>query len=113
MFKFTRGTLLTTLLALGTTAAIYSFAETVVIPVGQQGSAHLALPKKGASKEAVRSQFGEPHSSAGPIGTPPITTWNYADFSVYFEYDHVIHAVENHKPQANVPVEVQEETTAQ
>ena len=27
------------------------------------------------------------------VGDPPITTWEYTDFLVYFEYDRVIHSV--------------------
>lgn len=74
-------------------------AERILVPVGQQGKqAAIDLPNKGASQATVRAQFGEPLSSNGPVGTPPITTWNYGDFSVYFEYNHVIHAVRKHTP---------------
>jgi hypothetical protein len=27
------------------------------------------------------------------VGAPPITRWDYADFSVFFEHNLVIHAV--------------------
>ena len=76
-------------------------AERILVPVGQQGKqAAIDLPSKGASQTTVRAQFGEPLSRTGPIGTPPITTWTYSDFSVYFEYNHVIHAVRKHTPVA-------------
>lgn len=73
----------------------------LVIPIGQQGddSAAIARPKLGLSSAQVREQFGEPQDWSDPVGQPPITTWQYADFSVYFEYDKVIHSVLKHKPQ--------------
>ena len=52
-----------------------------------------ARPTRGASMATVESQFGAPTQRAGAIGTPPITRWEYPEFTVFFEYDHVIHAV--------------------
>ena len=52
-----------------------------------------ALPHKGESPVAVESRFGEPERRQGPVGTPSISQWHYADFVVYFENDHVIHSV--------------------
>jgi outer membrane protein assembly factor BamE (lipoprotein component of BamABCDE complex) len=74
-------------------------AETIEIPVAKQGQ-HLSevkRPRKGISQQQVASEFGEPVSTFGPTGNPPITRWDYANFSVYFEYDHVIHSVLKHK----------------
>jgi hypothetical protein len=69
-------------------------AETVAVPVGQQGQAmHVEVPKMGLSKSQVTARFGEPSEVRGPVGTPPITRWVYAQFTVYFEGDHVIHSV--------------------
>jgi hypothetical protein len=34
-----------------------------------------------------------------PVGQPPITRWDYREFSVYFEYDHVINSVRHHQPR--------------
>jgi len=56
----------------------------------------VTLPGKGMSKDAVEARFGSPTDKSDAIGEPPITRWNYGGFTVYFEYDHVIHAV-NHK----------------
>jgi len=74
-------------------------AETVKVPVAQQGSAEVRamLPQTGQSKEAVMQKLGQPVSTRGPFGEPPITTWTYSEFTVYFEHDHVIHAVINVK----------------
>lgn len=73
-------------------------AEVVVVPVGQQASDKQSMerPRRGISKEKVREQFGEPVSISGPVGDPPITGWQYDNFTVYFEYDLVLHSVLKH-----------------
>jgi hypothetical protein len=53
------------------------------------------MPKRGATMDQVRAQFGEPLESQGPVGQPPITTWRYHDISVYFEKKWVINSVVN------------------
>jgi len=42
---------------------------------------------------AVEKRFGAPTSRHPAVGQPPITRWDYPGFSVFFEYDRVIHAV--------------------
>jgi hypothetical protein len=50
-------------------------------------------PARGATMSAVEARFGAPQSRHAAVGTPPITRWDYAGFSVYFEYQRVIDAV--------------------
>lgn len=50
-------------------------------------------PSRGVTMASVESSFGAPVHREGPVGQPPITRWEYADFVVYFEHDLVIHAV--------------------
>jgi hypothetical protein len=50
-------------------------------------------PKRGATMSEVTAQFGEPKTTKGPIGEPPISRWEYPAYTVYFEYDRVINAV--------------------
>jgi hypothetical protein len=50
-------------------------------------------PTRGMSMEQVSSKFGSPTSKVPAVGTPPISRWEYPGFVVYFEADHVIHAV--------------------
>ena len=50
-------------------------------------------PTRGMSQDRVEANFGAPQNVRAPIGDPPITRWEYADFVVFFEYDKVIHAV--------------------
>lgn len=78
-------------------ASAYVAAETVAIPLGQQGRAwDVETPRTGLSKEQVTARFGEPRSKSGPVGEPPIYSWDYGQFSVYFESDRVIHSVVKH-----------------
>jgi len=79
------------MLALGTMPLL---AETLVIddqvqlrPVTRE------LPRRGANMSAVEAQFGAPKVRHEAVGKPPITRWDYEGFSVYFEYQHVVHAV--------------------
>ena len=86
-----------------------SFAETIKLPVGSQSSAQHLSPKMGTSKSQVKSQFGEPIKENPAKGKPPISNWEYAEFTVYFEYDHVIHSVA--KPKLHESKETVIETT--
>ncbi len=51
------------------------------------------LPSRGQPQSRVLQQFGEPTSRVGAVGDPPISSWNYPNFIVYFEYSHVITTV--------------------
>lgn len=51
-------------------------------------------PPRGMSMKSVEARFGAPVNRQPAVGQPPITRWDYPDYSVYFEYQHVIHAVQ-------------------
>lgn len=51
-------------------------------------------PTRGMTMERVESAYGQPLTKHSAVGEPPITRWEYDRFVVYFEYQHVIHAVE-------------------
>lgn len=51
------------------------------------------LPTNGQSKSDVEARFGAPEVKHDPVGDPPITRWQYGDYSVYFEYDLVLFSV--------------------
>ena len=56
------------------------------------------LPKRGSSMTQVESSFGAPQQKFAAVGggsvhMPPITRWQYEQFSVYFENTHVVDAV--------------------
>lgn len=55
--------------------------------------ATVELPVRGSSMKVVEARFGAPLQRHAAVGKPPITRWDYQGFSVYFEFDHVVHAV--------------------
>ena len=50
-------------------------------------------PVRGTSSKSVLAKYGEPLSRKGPVGDPPISTWYYEEFNVYFEHHLVITSV--------------------
>ncbi len=79
------------ILALGLSAGAAS-GDTLRLGTSAAAS-DLPRPARGMTMESVLQRFGEPLGRRGPVGEPPITTWTYPDFVVYFERDWVIHAV--------------------
>jgi hypothetical protein len=61
-----------------------------------ESATSVARPGNGMTMDGVLQQYGEPGSRAGPVGEPPISTWDYGNFVVYFENQHVIHSVVPH-----------------
>lgn len=61
------------------------------VEMNQQTSS--SRPARGMTMSRVEASFGTPTDRRAAIGDPPITRWDYPTFTVYFEYDHVIHAV--------------------
>ncbi|WP_374381946.1 phosphodiesterase [Pseudomonas fluvialis] len=80
-------------------------AETLLIPLGNQAQPALreSLPRLGESQRSVLERFGLPDHEHPAVGQPPITRWDYREFSVYFEYRHVIRSVAHHRPTASQP----------
>lgn len=60
-----------------------------------QSTLEIRLPVKGLSMEQVMANFGGPLEKITPVGKPPITRWVYRNYTVYFEYGYVVHAVLN------------------
>ena len=82
-----------------------SYADVVTIGVGHQAATKQSLsrPYKGMEKQQVHSRFGDPVTQTNTIGEPPISSWVFDEFTVYFEYDHVLHTV-LHDPDSK-PIE--------
>jgi hypothetical protein len=55
--------------------------------------AAVAAPARGTSMNQVERQFGAPVERVAAVGRPPITRWVYPGMVVFFEYEHVVHAV--------------------
>jgi hypothetical protein len=51
------------------------------------------VPARGQTMSAIEAKFGAPQTRHAAVGTPPITRWDYASFSVFFENDRLIDAV--------------------
>jgi len=81
-------------LLLGCALAGGAAAETVVVDgqvqIEQSSVAH---PTRGATMHQVEARFGQPQKRYPTVGKPPITRWDYPSFSVFFEYNRVVHAV--------------------
>ena len=76
-------------------AATSALAEQIIVPVGQQASDKQAMdrPANGTLKDQVEEKFGTPEVKNAAVGDPPISSWEYPDFVVYFEYERVLHSV--------------------
>ncbi len=73
-------------------------ADTLRVPETPKETFSITLPGRGMTMEQVEKRFGVPEEKNKAIGIPPITTWLYDKFTVYFEDRYVIHAV-FHKPE--------------
>ncbi len=56
----------------------------------------LPRPKRGMTMEQVRQHYGLPATEYPQVGEPPITRWDYDQYSVFFEYQHVLTSVVHH-----------------
>ena len=78
------------LVALGT--ATPALAETLSTDTGNPAATG-DRPNRGSSMATVESRYGAPSNRHAAIGSPPISRWDYPQFSVYFEHDRVLHTV--------------------
>lgn len=74
--------------AFGMTANAETVSMDGIDPATSEGR-----PSRGMTQASVQSKFGSPVNTRAAVGDPPISSWEYQDFVVYFEYDKVIHAV--------------------
>jgi hypothetical protein len=80
-----------------------AFAETIVVnDKVQVRESNIPRPMRGMRMAEVERQFGAPTTKHPAVGrceqerscrTPPITRWDYAAFSVFFERDIVLDSV--------------------
>ena len=74
-------------------ASSLASAQNLDLPAGDVAAASPDRPARGASMATVESRFGAPVTRHTAVGDPPITRWDYPQFSVFFEHDKVLHAV--------------------
>jgi hypothetical protein len=53
-------------------------------------------PNRGMNQLQVLELYGEPALRNAAVGQPPISSWDYNSFSVFFEGEYVLHTV-NHE----------------
>ncbi|MEJ2402754.1 MAG: hypothetical protein P8171_00470 [Candidatus Thiodiazotropha sp.] len=53
----------------------------------------VSRPTRSMTMKQVEKRFGQPITAHPSVGDPPITRWDYPDYSVFFEYNHVLTAV--------------------
>lgn len=80
-------------------AAAPAFAETLSTTTGSPVEAG-DQPHPGSTMTTVESRYGAPTNRHAAVGEPPITRWDYPQFSVYFENDRVLHTVLLRSPVA-------------
>jgi hypothetical protein len=79
-------------------------ASDLQMPATESAPEVSTLPARGMDMANVEHIYGAPLEKLTPVpakGTPkhpPITRWVYPAFVVYFEYNHVVHAVTKAHP---------------
>ncbi|HSH83575.1 MAG TPA: hypothetical protein VK979_00225 [Guyparkeria sp.] len=82
-----------------------TFATTAQAQPDQAASYKAAVHQAvhGLTQAQVIARFGEPEKRHAPVPahgkppTPPISRWDYSDFSIYFENHIALHRVEHRK----------------
>ena len=73
-------------------APIAVFADVLIIDEVRQVQ-RMDLPQNGQTKSSIESRFGSPEQRNQAVGDPPISSWDYGHYSVYFEYNVVLFSV--------------------
>lgn len=60
---------------------------------GRRNAAPVEPPERAMTMTQVENRYGVPRMKHRTVGDPPITRWDYAGFSVFFEHKQVLHAV--------------------
>lgn len=69
-----------------------------------------SLPTRGDSKATVENRHGKPQQKHAAVGNPPISRWDYGKYSVYFEGNTVLHAVDHEEGIIKRPTNEQQQT---
>jgi len=81
-------------LLIGCAIAGGAAAETVLVDGQVQlQQSSVSRPGPGTTMHEVEAKFGAPAKRYPAVGKPPITRWDYPSFSVYFEFNRVVHSV--------------------
>ncbi|MCU7846030.1 MAG: hypothetical protein KZQ93_19520 [Candidatus Thiodiazotropha sp. (ex Monitilora ramsayi)] len=56
----------------------------------------LPRPTRGMTMNQVKQRYGNPDVEYPWVGHPPITRWDYSNYSVFFEHQYVLTSVVHH-----------------
>lgn len=70
-----------------------AYAQNLQMADAPSAQTRPGTPMRGLNKAQVEQKFGAPTERVAAVGRPPISSWVYPSFIVYFEYDLVLHAV--------------------
>lgn len=97
-----------TVLLIAAIALTFTASADVLLMDRVEAKQGVDVPSKSATMNQVRSQFGDPMQEFAAVGNPPITRWEYENFVVYFEHQHVITSVlKKSKPTEKDPKPVE------
>ena len=68
------------------------FADVLILDEVRQVE-KMDLPENGQTMASIESKYGAPESRQPAVGDPPITRWDYKEYSVYFEHEVVLFSV--------------------
>jgi len=68
--------------------------DLLIEKIDDPNAVEIQRPARGMTMARVESRFGAPVATKAAVGQPPITRWEYSDYTVFFEYDRVIHTVD-------------------
>lgn len=93
-FHFTAAASLILLLSQPVSADVLLIDAITQAPINSEEG--LPRPTRGMTMERVKQQFGQPAAEHPRVGEPPITRWDYDQYSVFFEYQYVLTSVIHH-----------------
>lgn len=70
-----------------------AMADTLIVEGISASDEASQRPGRGLTKASVEANWGAPRQKSAPVGDPPISSWDYEPFVVFFEYDRVLHTV--------------------
>jgi hypothetical protein len=87
----TLSTALICLLALPASAEVLLIDSINASPINSEEG--VPRPTRSMSMDQVSQRYGQPLTAYPSVGEPPITRWDYSNYSVFFEYDLVLTSV--------------------
>ena len=77
-----------------------ALADVLLIDAINQGPINseegLPRPTRGMTMNQVKQRYGNPDVEHPWVGHPPITRWDYSNYSVFFEHQYVLTSVVHH-----------------